>query len=121
MSAAAEAVAAMVRRHPTLTYLPPQAEGGMHAATWMTDDGPRTEERATLEELAGCLRAALGPAAAARCLVLAAGRHGVAGTPEAAGLLVAAEAQLRDALPAYCSCCGCLTRYCNCSCCCGKR
>jgi len=23
-------------------------------------------------------------------------------------------------LPPYCGCCGCLTRYCNCSCCCQK-
>lgn len=23
-------------------------------------------------------------------------------------------------LPAYCGCCGCITRYCNCSCCCQK-
>lgn len=24
-------------------------------------------------------------------------------------------------LPAYCGCCGCVKRYCLCSCCCGKR
>ena len=23
-------------------------------------------------------------------------------------------------LPPYCGCCGCITRYCNCSCCCQK-
>lgn len=23
-------------------------------------------------------------------------------------------------LPAYCGCCGCVTRYCNCSCCCQR-
>lgn len=23
-------------------------------------------------------------------------------------------------LPAYCSCCGCITRYCICRCCCGR-
>lgn len=23
-------------------------------------------------------------------------------------------------LPPYCGCCGCVTRYCNCSCCCQK-
>lgn len=23
-------------------------------------------------------------------------------------------------LPAYCGCCGCIKRYCNCSCCCQK-
>ncbi len=26
----------------------------------------------------------------------------------------------RRGLPAYCGCCGCLTRYCNCSCCCQR-
>lgn len=27
----------------------------------------------------------------------------------------------RDALPEYCGCCGCIKRYCICSCCCGKK
>lgn len=26
----------------------------------------------------------------------------------------------RNRLPDYCSCCGCVSRYCICSCCCGK-
>ena len=26
----------------------------------------------------------------------------------------------RKGLPAYCGCCGCVKRYCICSCCCGK-
>lgn len=53
------AMDALVAAHPTLAYLPPQAEGDPYAATWMADDGPRREERETKAALVAYLRAAL--------------------------------------------------------------
>lgn len=47
---------ALVRAHPTLTYIP----RGTHVATWMEDDGPHVEERATLRDLVLYLRARFG-------------------------------------------------------------
>lgn len=49
--------------------------------------------------------------------VLALGTENTAPSREQAG--PGAERRRRG-LPAYCGCCGCLTRYCICSCCCGK-
>jgi hypothetical protein len=54
-------MAELAAGHPTLVHLKPlPGTAGPHAATWLADDGPRTEKRDTLRELVLYLRAELG-------------------------------------------------------------
>lgn len=50
---------ALVRSHPTLTWIPPKATDGPHVATWDDDDGSHLEERERLSDLVRAVRARL--------------------------------------------------------------
>lgn len=50
-------IAALLKAHPTLTYI---ARSDSHVATWMEDDGPQVEVRASQAELVEYLLARFG-------------------------------------------------------------
>ena len=49
-------IRAMEAAHPTLTYIAPKGDAGLHAATWDDDDGSHLVKFSYLPDLVGFLR-----------------------------------------------------------------